>query len=321
MKKTQNIALLILLLGWMGNGMWAQEQKKSMAEMLEYSFPTKTLSLSQDIELAYVDEGKGSETILFLHGLGSYLPAWRKNVSALSKDYRCIALDLPGYGKSSKGPYEGSMLFYADVVMEMADSLGLEGVYLAGHSMGGQISLVTALHYPDRVKGLILAAPAGFEVFSEGEKQWFREVLSPRGVKLTKPDQIRLNLVYNFYNFPREAEFMVDDRVAMRDASDFEGYCYIIPQCVKGMVDQPVFDKLSLIKQPVLVVYGENDNLIPNRFLNGGKTRKIAEAGHAELPNSQLLMVPKTGHFVMFEAAETFNDAVREFLGEQGLKD
>ena len=72
---------------------------------LTYPFPTHKLQLAEDLELAYFDEGKGNEVILFIHGLGSYAPAWKKNIESLSKDYRCLAIDLPGYGKSSKGRY------------------------------------------------------------------------------------------------------------------------------------------------------------------------------------------------------------------------
>jgi hypothetical protein len=52
--------------------------------------------------------------------------------------------------------------------------------------------------------------------------------------------------------------FMIDDRLAMRTASDFPGYCYIIPQSVRGMVDEPVYDYLPQAKQPSLVIFGEN---------------------------------------------------------------
>ncbi len=63
---------------------------------LEYGLPTQTVTIKDDIKIAYSDQGKGSETILFIHGLASYIPAWKNNVSALQADYRCIAIDLPG---------------------------------------------------------------------------------------------------------------------------------------------------------------------------------------------------------------------------------
>jgi pimeloyl-ACP methyl ester carboxylesterase len=286
----------------------------STFDELPYPFEVQKVDLKDNISLAYADVGSGPNTIIFIHGLGSYLPAWRKNVEVLSTQYRCIAIDLPGYGKSSKGPYDGSMQFFADVVAEFMDKLHLESVIVAGHSMGGQIAITMALKHPKKVRALVLAAPAGFETFNEGQKQWFREVMTAKGVALTTPEQVQSNLGYNFYRMPKDAHFMITDRLAMRHAKDFDGYCYIIPKSVQGMVNEPVFDLLPNIKQPVLVVYGEQDNLIPNRFLNAGRTRKIAEAGHAQLPHSRLVMVPKAGHFVQWEGADTFNQSVQEFV-------
>ena len=281
---------------------------------LEYPYNVKMQKLSDGNELAYVDEGKGKETIIFIHGLGSYLPAWKKNISVLKDDYRCIAVDLPGYGKSGKNPHSGMMTFYADVLMEFTKKLGLEKVILSGHSMGGQISMVTAMHYPEKVKKVILVDPAGFERFHEGQKQWFRDVMTVNLVKTTSADAIASNLAYNFYNMPDDAEFMITDRIAMRTAKDFEHYCYAVTRSVHGMVDQPVIDKLENIKQPVLIFFGENDNLIPNRYLNPGYTKKIARYGHEKIQNSKLIIVPKCGHFMMFEKPEIFNREVKKFL-------
>lgn len=286
---------------------------KSMAE-LEYGYEVEYAELSNDIKLAYIDEGKGDETIIFIHGLGSYIPAWKKNIEELSKTYRCIAIDLPGYGKSSKNPHSGLMSFYAKTVAEFIDNLNLRKVILAGHSMGGQISIVAALHYPNKIEKLILVDPAGFELFHPGQRLWFKDIMTPNLVRLTSVEAIETNLASNFYNMPKGAMFMIEDRIAMRTAYDFENYCYAVSQSVAGMVDEPVFDKLKHINQPTLIFFGENDNLIPNRYLNPGKTEPIARAGTNEIKNSKLVMVPKCGHFMMFEKPETFNVEVLEFL-------
>ncbi len=281
---------------------------------LQYPFPVKTSTVKDNLELAYVDEGSGQQTIIFIHGLGSYLPAWQKNIAGLKDSYRCIALDLPGYGKSGKGVYPIDMEFYVDVLTEVMDNLDLESVNLAGHSMGGQIAMIAALKYPDRVKSLILIAPAGFEEFTPGEGQWFHDVMTVDFVRLTPVQQIRANVAGNFYNMPAEAEFMVTDRIALRKADDFEKYCYAVVKSVQGMVDQPVHQLLDQIRQPALIVFGENDNLIPNPFLHPGKTVNIAKTGAEKIPNSRLVMIPKCGHFAQFEKAEIVNRSIRDFL-------
>ncbi len=293
---------------------YAELEPLKQMDDLKYPYAVKKVTLPSGPEIAYVDEGKGEKVIIFIHGLGSYLPAWVKNIEGLKSGYRCIAIDLPGYGKSSKQPHSGKMSYYASVVKEFAGELGLGKVILAGHSMGGQIAMVAALNYPGMVEGLILIAPAGFERFTEGQKQWFRNVMTPEGVKNTSAEDIQTNLAVNFYNMPADAEFMITDRIAMRSAADFDHYCYAVVQSVNGMVDEPVIDVLDKITQPVLIMFGENDNLIPNRFLNPGKTSKIAAYGHKAIRGSRLLMVKKAGHFVQYEQSGEVNNAIREFL-------
>ncbi len=285
----------------------------SMSE-LKYDFPVKYADLNNGIKLAYVDEGKGTETILMIHGLGSYLPAWKKNITELSKYYRVIAVDLPGYGKSSKDPHSGLMSFYAGVIAELIQKLQLGPVNLAGHSMGGQIAMVLALENPELVKRLILVDPAGFEAFHAGQRNWFKDVMTPNLVRLTSVDAIETNLASNFYRMPADARFMIEDRIAMRDAIDFEAYCLAVARSVSGMIDEPVLDKLSRIKVPTLIFFGENDMLIPNRYLNPGFTSKIAETGAGRIKGSKLIMVPKCGHFMMFEKPEVFNTETRNFI-------
>jgi pimeloyl-ACP methyl ester carboxylesterase len=281
---------------------------------LNYPYQVNYIALEDVGKIAYIDIGKGEKTILFIHGLGSYSPAWMHNLETLSKEYRCIAIDLPGYGHSEKRKHSGQMTYYAEVIHQFLSQLKISTVHIAGHSMGGQIALTFALMYPDICTSLILIAPAGFETFTEGQKQWFREVMTVNGVRNTSVADIQNNLAYNFFRMPRSAEFMVKDRIIMRGASDFEAYCYAIVQSVKGMVDQPVYDVLHQVKQPSLIIYGKNDNLIPNRYLNPGTTKAIAKDGASKMPNASLHLIRKAGHFVHFEKANEVNNLIKNFL-------
>ena len=282
---------------------------------LNYKYPVKKVYLPEnEFTIAYTDEGKGDNTIILIHGLGSYLRAWEKNIGELSKNNRVIAIDLPGYGKSSKEPHTGMMTFYAGIVNELVKELKLNKVVIGGHSMGGQIGMTTYLKYPQIVKGLVLAAPAGFERFTKGQKQWFRDVMTLDGVRLTTPEAIQNNLASNFFRQPKDADFMVSERMEMRSADDFIPYCYAVVQSVHGMVDNPVIDYLQDIKVPTLIFFGENDNLIPNRYLNPGRTVEIAKYGASKINNSKLVMIPKTGHFLMFEKPEVFNKETIDFI-------
>lgn len=288
-------------------------QLKSMSE-LKYQFDTHFIKLNDDINLAYIDEGKGDNTIIMIHGLGSYIPAWNKNIPELSKKYRVIAVDLPGYGKSSKIPHNGKMTFYAGVISDFIQKMNLKNVTLVGHSMGGQIAMTLALEKPELIKSLILVDPAGFEDFHPGQRTWFKDVMTPNLVRLTTVEAIETNLASNFYRMPKDAQFMIDDRIAMRTAEDFDAYCLTVSRSVAGMVDEPIIKKLKNISVPTLIFFGENDMLIPNRYLNPGFTKKIAEYGASQIKGSKLIMTPKCGHFMMFEKPEIFNTEVEKFL-------
>ena len=96
-------------------------------------------------------------------------------------------------------------------------------------------------------------------------------------------------------------------------AAQFQNKALI--QYYRAMIARP--DRTNILKRitvPVLFIFGEKDNLIPNRFLNPGKTSKVAQVGKDKLPNSKLVMVPKAGHFVQFEKPEEVNKAIRAFI-------
>lgn len=281
-----------------------------------YPYPLKIAHLPGQVSVAYIDEGAGPQTLVFLHGLGSYLKGWTKNASELSRDFRCIALDFPGYGKSSKGDLPYSMTFFARVVRDFILGLHLQNVVLIGHSMGGQVAATIAVRYPEIVQKLILIAPAGFETFSEAERAWIRATYSPTLLKAMPADQIKRNFEVNFCRFPDDARFMIDDRMMMQGTKAYEQYCEMIPHCVNGMLDEPVFDLLPQIKAQTLVLFGENDMLIPNKLLHPGLNPvMVAEAGARRIPAARLELLRPCGHFAQWECAGAVNRSIRSFCG------
>ncbi len=312
----QRFLLFLLILSLAGCGTYAQTS--AYMDSLQYSYDTNTISLSDTVSITYIDEGEGPETLVFIHGLGSYLPAWHKNISELHKHYRCIALDLPGYGKSSRGDYPYDMSFFAQQVSQFLRKLSLKRPTVVGHSMGGQIALTLASQHPEQVGRLVLVAPAGFETFTEQERSWFQQVYTPDVVRATPPAQIERNFALNFHesDFPEDAHFMYEDRLRLRaDTALYDAYCQMIPQCVLGMLREPVFDQLSDIRQPTLILYGRGDLLIPNTLLHGGlTTEEVAQSGHQQIPNSQLQMLEACGHFVQWECAAAVNTAIKSFV-------
>lgn len=281
-------------------------------EQIDYGFPVK--KALQNPTIAYIDEGSGKETIILVHGLASNAGFWRYVIPELSKHYRVIAVDLPGYGKSSKEPYSFTLSFYAEQIKRLADHLGVKKFVYAGHSMGGQIGLIFALKYPQMLDKLVLAAPAGVEEFERGEGDWLRSVITIKSVKSTTEEGIRRNLTNNFYNWKEKWEWMVEERVRMAKASDFEDFCYTVTRCVNAMLDEPTFNKLNKIKVPTMIVYGKYDGLIPNPYLNPGFTADVFKWGASQIPDCRLVEIDECGHMLQIEKPDEFINAVKDFV-------
>ena len=233
------IVMAVSLIGCATSSFYHLDSKEF--DEIDYGFDVKKVKV-RNINVAVVDEGEGETTLLLVHGLGSYIKGWKKNIPELSQRFRVIAVDLPGYGKSDKEAYQYSLSFYAEVLTELLDEMGVERVVMVGHSMGGQISMITALNHPEKVEKLVLISPAGFEKFTEGEGQWFKDVMTEELVHDTPIRNIDINLRSNFYDTPEDALFMVTDRIQIRGARDFRKYCYAVAENVAAMIDEPTSD-------------------------------------------------------------------------------
>lgn len=281
-----------------------------------YPYPTQSLRLTDGSEVATIDIGSGPETLVLVHGLSSSLMVWQKNLPTLSQHFRCVALDLPGYGKSPRAPRPLDMIYFSSVVMEVIYRMGIRQANLVGHSMGGQISMTTALRYPHSIRRLILAAPAGLERFNRLQGAALRKSFKPESLTKATRDSITKNVRYSLYRFEPEAQFMIEDRVNLAQTPHFKDYCHTVSESVAAMTRGPVWEYLPHIMQDTLILMGEHDPLIPNRLFSPMlKPRQIAQAGANRIPHARAQMIPRCGHFVPFEQPEQFNQAVIAFVG------
>lgn len=267
------------------------------------------------LNIAYIDEGQGTDTLLFVHGLGHSALGWMRNIEYLQKYYRCIAIDLPGNGLSSKGNYPYSMYFFAEAIAAFISEMKLSNVYLAGHSMGGQIAMTFALNHPGLIKGLILCAPAGFETFSEWEKSLYRNTMYFVDMVSNEETSLRKAVQNSFYIMPDNAPAFIQQLVDLMHLQDRSHYRYMIEHCISAMLEEPVYERLSEIKLPVLTLFGERDNLIPNKFIHPVSTKKLAADATARFDHARLEMISQCGHFVQWEKAAQVNAFIRDFTG------
>ena len=128
-----------------------------------------------DIQLHYIEQGQGQPLIL-LHGNGESCDYFEHQIPYFSSDYRVIAIDTRGHGKSLRGEKPFTIKQFAEDLHDFMDEKGIEKAILLGFSDGGNIALTFALKYPERVEKLILN---GANLFPSGVKplyQWPIEV-------------------------------------------------------------------------------------------------------------------------------------------------
>jgi pimeloyl-ACP methyl ester carboxylesterase len=132
----------------------------------QYPFKSNYLHLdpANDIRLHYLDEGKGKETFLFVHGNPTWSFYWRHLVSALSTDARCVAVDHIGCGLSSKPEnYPYRLETHIENLTRLIDALELRDITIVVHDWGGPIGLGAALRRADRIKRVVITNTGAFE--------------------------------------------------------------------------------------------------------------------------------------------------------------
>ncbi|PEN12255.1 hypothetical protein CRI94_14550 [Longibacter salinarum] len=263
------------------------------------------------------EAGEDAPVLLFVHGLGSNLSLWRHQVDAFP-EYRVLALDLPGFGLSEKEDVPATMPFFAETVVGFLDAMNIEKATYVGASMGGQVGLHVALEHGDRLNGLVLMSPAGIETFSEKDSQAIRSMMSAEGIMASTDAQVQQSVALNFHEYTEGYDWLVKQRHALSERDDFAAYAEANAKAVSGMLDGPVYERLSEIDVPTLVLFGAGDKLIPNRYLHPEQSpQSIADSAKAAMPDARVEVVEDAGHLIMIERPERFDELLRSMLDGQ----
>jgi haloalkane dehalogenase len=153
--------------------------------------PTKTI-LVDNINISYSDKGKG-HTLLFIHGIPTNGAIWRNIIDTVSLNYRTIAIDLPGYGKSDM-PKDFSIETNYHYLKSFIDSLHLENITIVVHDLGSLYGIKYAVENPDNVKNIIL-----LESVFMPTNEWYKQLpLSAKLMfRLLNKEWISKRLIYN----------------------------------------------------------------------------------------------------------------------------
>lgn len=289
---------------------------KETIELSLYPAPIhKQKVLFDAVEIAYTETGNSEgPTLLFVHGLGHALIAWQKNVTALAKKYKIIAIDLPGNGLSSKDiNYPYSMAFFADAVRDFIIQKGLTNVFLIGHSMGGQVALTVATQHLPQLKGLLLCAPAGIEQFNTIERNLYKGTMLFVDMLSTEENSLRKAINNSFYIMPDSAPLLIQQLVDIMQLQDRAHYRLMMEKCIVGMLEEPVYDSFAQINVPVHVLFGEKDGLIPNKIIHPMSVKQMLDEAMPKFKQGTYSLISQCGHFLQWEKPADVNYYIDAF--------
>ena len=244
--------------------------------------------------------------VLLIQGLGADKHGWTMQRLALGWSYLTIALDNRGAGRSDKPHGQYSLEQMADDAMAVLDHAGVETAHVVGASMGGAISQLVALAYPERVRSLTLVCT------SCRNHPWRRELLTSwgdaakeRGVGSMTKQAARWVIGPRSFRRLLPVIGWLGPLGLGRPTHAFAAQVEAILSADEGMSE-----RLGEIEIPTLVVVGNQDILTPR-----GDSEELAEL----IPTAELVVISGAAHGLMIEHASTFNRVLLDFLGRAEL--
>lgn len=268
------------------------------------------------IKINYYEAGQGPP-VLLLHGFGACAYTWRYLIPALAAEHRVFTIDLKGHGYSDK-PRDGhyAVSDQADLVADFIRAHNLHDLVVMGHSMGGGVALMTYLKLretdPGRIKKLVLIDSAGYPQ----KMPKFITLAKVPGLStlLSKllPARIAAALVLKkcYYNKDAVTEEQVDTYAYF---GSLPGAAAAVSQTARQIVPkkevmETLIAQYKTIKVPVLIIWGREDEIVPLEV--GLKFKR-------DIPDSQLVVIPRCGHIPLEEEPRATQQAIMEFLKKE----
>lgn len=262
--------------------------------------------------VAYLDEGHG-EVILLLHGMAGSSQTWRSVIRPLARQYRVVAPDLLGHGRSAKPRSDYSLGAFAVSLRDLLDEIGVARATVVGHSLGGGVAMQFVYQHPDYAQRLILIGSGGLgpdvgwtlrllaapgaelimpiiappPVLSVGEKM--RSFFTKMGIESPSGAEI-----WNAYSSFSDAETRQAFLRTLRSVVDYRG------QAVSALNRLHVKTDL-----PTMAIWGERDAIIPVEH---------AYAVQQTRPDVRLEVLPRVGHFPQVERPTEVVDLIEDFI-------
>jgi len=253
-----------------------------------------------EIKIRYIEEGGSNGTIVLIHGLGGFAERWSAVIPLLSKKYRVIALDLPGYGYSEKPSIDYTLEFFSKFIFDFLDKLGLSKANMIGSSLGGQIVAECAITQNKIVQKIVLVSPAGVMRSSTPS-------LDAYSMAALYPTYDTVKTAYEMMagSNKKVSDDTIGDFIKRMTQPNAKMVFMSTILALKNL--PPITDRLSNIVIPTLLIWGERDTMIPVKY---------AHDFASSIKNCQLEIMENCGHTPHVEEPIKFSEKVLNFLNQ-----
>jgi len=253
------------------------------------------------IDSSYSVSGSGP-AIIFVHGIGARKSSWDKVIVHLKNHFTCISYDLRGHGDSPRGDFPYSLEVLVEDLEALRLKLNLGKIHIVGHSLGGMIGPRYAKSYPSNVLSVSLLSTAAFR--TEDDKS--KVIAIVEGMREKGIEPILNTLTHRWFT----DQFIEDnyDDVEFRLKQVLETDPEVFLEVFRIYAETEMSPWLNQIKQPCLVLTGEND---------GGCNPRLNKLIAESLTHSELIILDKFKHSILIEAPDIVGQRVRDFLLNQ----
>lgn len=290
------LTLGLLLAAAVGLWLWTRRPVKPTEG---FGLPTETIKVD-DFEIRFHRSGRGPYLIL-MHGIGADLQCWRFLVPLLQKMFTVVALDLPGFGQSSKIPDVSYGLDdQAKRICRFFDRLGIKEAFIVGNSMGGNLALWLAIAHRHRVKGVAVIAPPSRVLPASLKKlSW---VARPASYLVARPT---VHWIHRLTVSKRElvTRERVEETFKVYGGNPDAVASFLM--ATETLSDVRLMKRLREVDQPVLILWGSRDRLVSRRMI-----RKLERA----LPHYKSVSHIGGGHHLQEDEPQWTADKISEFF-------
>ena len=244
--------------------------------------------IKQDEKFRFIEEGIG-EPLLLLHGLFGALSNFSGQIDYFRQQYKVVVPILPLLDLDLIHTTVGGLEKYVHKFVEYRD---YKGINLLGNSLGGHVALLYVLRHPERVNSLTLTGSSGL----------FENGMGDTYPKRQDYEYIRKKTELTFFDPKIATKELVDE---LYETVNVRMKAIKIIALAKNAIRNNMGEEVSQIKQPTLLIWGNNDAITPPF---------VGHEFHKLIPNSELHFIDKCGHAPMMERPEEFNTILLKFL-------